>query len=94
MSKLESVSKNVDECLLDKCLKDICKQAALILERQRGNAYDFSDEKDSPEMTSKNLSDVMLDESETTNIKRVENYMGSLNRIITTTGPQGFDKPS
>ena len=92
MKKLKEVTDSLDQCLLDKCLKDICKQAAIILKRQRGDAYGFGDTVNSPDMICKNLSEAMLDDPEATNTKKIENYLGNLHRILTTTGPQGFDK--
>ena len=92
MKKLKEVTDSLDQCLLDKCLKDICKQAAIILKRQRGDAYGFGDTVNSPDMICKNLSEAMLDDPEATNTKKIENYLGNLDRILTTTGPQGFDK--
>ena len=92
LTKLKSVVENLDRRLLDRCLKDICKEAAVVLKRQRGNAYGFGADVDSSEMITKNLSEEMLDDPEATNTKKIENYLGNLDRIITTTGPQGFDK--
>ena len=94
MKTLEHVAKSLDQCILNKCLKDICKQAAVTLKRQRGDAYGFGDRVDSPDAICKNLSEEMLDDPEATNTKKIENYLGNLDRIITTTGPQRFDKAS
>ena len=92
MKRLECVVQTLDLCILDQCLKAICHQAAVILKRQRGDAYEFGDTKDSPDMIRKNLSEDMLDDPEATNTKKIENYLGNLDRLITTSGPQGFDK--
>ena len=73
-------------------MKDICKEAAVVLKRQRGNAYRFGADVDSSETITKNLSEEMLNDPEATNTKKIENYLGNLDCIITTTGPQGFDK--
>ena len=92
LRKVKNVADSLDKDLLDKCLRDICKEAAIVLKRQHGNAYGYGDDQDSPDMIQKNLDDDMLDDPEATNTKKIENYLGNLDRIITTTGPQGFDK--
>jgi len=92
MRKLESVANSIDRSLLDNCLQDICKQAAITLKRQRGDAYGFGDTADSPDMMSKNLSAEMMDDQEATNTNKIENYLGNLDRIINVSGPQGFEK--
>ena len=63
------------------------------LSRQRSEAYGFGNNDDNPDMI-KNLSEEMLDDPEATNSKKIENHLGNLDRIITSTGPQGFDKAS
>ena len=90
--KIQAYSNTCDKNLLDKCLKEICTRTAVILKRQRGDAYGFGDTVDSLDMIIKNLSEEMLDDPDATSSKKIENYLGNLDRYLTSTGPQGFDK--
>ena len=92
---MESLSKYTNICnkeVMDKCLKDITKNMALALKRQRGNAYGFGDDDDSDEHVTKNMPLEMLDDADATHAKPVENFFGNLDRYVAKTGPQGFDK--
>ena len=60
------------------------------LKRQRGNQYGFGDKPESPELVTRNLTDNLLDDSDTTHSKPVENYYGNFDREIEKTGAQGF----
>ena len=70
LTKLKSVVEKLDRRLLDKCLRDICKEAAVVWKRQLGNACGFGADVDSSGMITKNLSEEMLDDPEATNTKK------------------------
>ena len=40
----------------------------------------------------KNMSEAMLNDSEATHTKKIENYFGNLDRELKKSGPKGFDK--
>ena len=89
---LVQYTQTCDDHLMDKSLKDVTAHMATTLKRQRGDAYGFGDNPDSEEHVLKNMPLTMLDDGDATNSKAVENYFGNLDRHISRTGPQGFDK--
>lgn len=94
MQSLERFTQECNKEVMDKCLEDMLAHMAVTLKRQRGNAYGFGDESDSDEHVSKNIPPEMMDDSDATHSKPVENYFGNLDRLISKSGPQGFDKVS
>ena len=78
--------------VMDKSLKDILKHMVVTLKWQCGNAYGFGDDIDSDEHITKNIPSKMMDDPDETHSKPVENYFGNLDRYLTKTGWQGFDK--
>ena len=73
-------------------MKKICITIADILKRQRGNQYGFGDQVDSDDFVGKNMTDAMLDDSDATNTKPIENLFGNMDRELKKTGAQGFNK--
>ena len=80
-----------DKELLDKYLKELCKTMATILRRQRGNAYDFGEEKNSSESVSTLFTEEEL-EVAPTHQRDMENVFGIGDGIWTRFGPQSFNK--
>ena len=87
---LEAIDR-CDKFHLDKYLRDLSKQMAIVLKRQRGNAYGFGDDKDSPELVTRQLSSDVLKQAPTTT-KQIENYLGIGDSILERFGGQAFDK--
>ena len=90
----EAILEGIDKCdkvLLGKYLRDLSKQMGIILKRQRGNAYGFGDDKDSPELVTRQLSSDALEQAPTTT-KQIENYLGIGDSILERFGGQAFDK--
>ena len=77
---------------MDSCLRDITQEMGVALKRQRGNAYGFGDDPDSDDLVTKNIPENMMDDPDATHSKPVENFFGNLDRYISKTGPEGFDK--
>ena len=78
--------------MLNQYLKQICSQVAVVLKRQRGNQYGFGDDNDSDELLTKNMTEAMLNDPDTTHTKSIENFFGNSDREIKKSGVQGFDK--
>ena len=85
---------SVDQEILDIYLRKLCDCIGDALKRQRGDQYGFGDNIDSPELVTRNLSEELLDDSDITHTKPIENYYGNFDREIEKTGAQGFDKLS
>ena len=83
---------NCDKALMDRYLKKICKELAIILKRQRGNQYGFGDDPESAMDIRKNMTESMLDDPDASHSKPIENYFVNLDRELKKSGPQGFDK--
>ena len=92
MKALQDYTNDCDKETMDMSLKDMCSHMAATLKRQRGDAYGFGDNEDSDEHITKNISPDMMDDPDATHSKPVENYFGNLDRYVSKTGPQGFDK--
>jgi hypothetical protein len=92
MESLREYTNTCDHELMNNCLWDITKAMAVTLKRQRGNAYGFGDEENSEDHVTKNLPAEMMDDPDATHAKPVENFFGNLDRYVSKTGPQGFDK--
>ena len=85
----------VDSCekqMMDRHLKKICSELAIILARQRGNQYGFGDDPDSTIDIRKNITECMLDDQDATHSKPIDNYFGNLDRELKKYSPQGDDK--
>ena len=65
---------------------------AEILKRQRGNQYGFGDDPNSDELVTRNLTDSLLDNTDITTTKPIENFFGNLDRELKKTGSKGFGK--
>ena len=90
----KGILQAIDQCdktLLDKYLKDICHQMAVVLKRQRGDAYLFGDNPDSDELVSKQFSKEVLEKAPT-HTKDIENLFGIQDSILTRFGAQAFKK--
>ena len=72
----------------------MCKAVAESLKRQRGNQYGFGDNPESADHIKKNLSSDLLDDSDITTTKPIENFFGNLDRELKKAGSQGFSKVS
>ena len=71
----------VDSCdkqMMDRYLKKICNELAIIFKRQRENQYGFGDDPDSTMDIRKNMTESMLDNPEATHSKPIENYFGNV----------------
>ena len=86
----EAIDK-FDQAVLDKYLKKLCRKMAQVLKKQRGNAYNFGNDKDSPELVTKQLSHDDLKRAPT-NTKPVENLFGIEDAILERFGGQAFAK--
>ena len=75
-------------------IKKLCSTIADALKRQRGNQYGFGDDPNSEDLVTKNLTDDLLDDSDITHTKPIENYFGNFDRELDKTGAQGFAKAS
>ena len=64
--------------MMDRYLKKICNELAIILQRQPGNQYGFGDDPDSTMDIRKNMTESMLDNPEATHSKPIENYFGNV----------------
>ena len=84
--------KSVNVNTMDVYLKTLCSTIADALKRQRGNQYGFGDDPNSIDLVTKNLTDDLLDDSDVTHTKPIENYFGNFDRELEKTGSQGFDK--
>ena len=84
----------IDSTLMDVYLRKLCSTIGDALKRQRGDQYGFGDNPDSGELVTKNLPDEILDDSDASHTKPVENYYGNFDREIKKSGAQGFDKVS
>ena len=84
--------KSVDTNTMDIYLKTLCSTIADALKRQRGNQYGFGHDPNSDDLVTKNLTDDLLDDSDVTHTKPIENYFGNFDRELEKTGAQGFDK--
>ena len=80
-----------DIYLLDKYLRELCSMLAVILQRQRGNAYGFGLVPDSSEHVLKQLSKEKLEDAPT-HTKAVENLYGVEDMILSRFGPQSFER--
>ena len=78
--------------MMDRYLKKICNELAIILKRQRRNQYGFEDNLDSTMDIRKNMTESMLGDPDATHSKHIENYFGKLGRGLKKSGPQGYDK--
>ena len=90
----EAILEGIEKCdkqLLEKYLRDLSKQMAVVLKRQRGNAYGFGDDDNSPELVTRQLSSDVLKQAPTTT-KQIENYLGIGDSILERFGGQAFDK--
>ena len=77
---------------MNRYLQKMCRELAITLKRQRGDQYGFGDDPSSPMDVRKNMTDSMLDDSDATHTKPIENYFGNFDRELKQSGPQGFDK--
>ena len=84
----------IDNDLMDMYLKKLCSSIGEALKRQRGDQYGFGDNPDSAELVTRNLTEEMLDDSDATHTKPIENYYGNFDREIEKTGAQAFGKVS
>lgn len=88
---LQNALKMCDQRLLDRYLRDLCKMLAIILKRQRGNAYGFGDDPDSDEHVLKQMSADDLSKAPT-HTKQIENLYGTEDMLLTRFGVQSFCK--
>ena len=91
-ASLSSYIKSVDRVTMDLYLKKLTYTIGDVLKRQRGDQYEFGDNKNSDELVTRNLSEELMDDSDTTHTKPIENYFGNFDRELKKTGAQGFDK--
>ena len=91
---LEEYLQSTDPEIMNFYLKKMCLVIAEILKRQRGNQYGFGDVVNSDDFIMNNMDDTMLDDTDATHTKPVENFFGIMDREIKKTGPQGFAKVS
>ena len=80
----------VDSCdkqMMDRYLKKICNELAIILKKQRGNQYVFGDYPDSTMDIRKNMTESMLDDPDATHLKPIKNYIGNLDWELKKSGP-------
>ena len=84
--------QSVDQVTMDLYLKKLCSTIGDALKRQRGDQYGFGDNPNSEFLVTKNLTEDLLDDSDTTHTKPIENYFGNFDRELEKTGAQGFDK--
>lgn len=89
---LQDFIDHSDKELLDKYLKSVCLELAVILKRQRGDDYGFGDNPDSPAHVTKQMTDELLDNPSATHTKSIENYFGRLDGLLKTATPKGFLK--
>ena len=89
---LKEYVESCDVDMMNRYLKQICTELSIVLKRQRGNQYGFGDDPNSPLDVRKNMPEAMLNDSEATHTKKMENYFGNLDRELKKSGPQGFDK--
>jgi len=90
--KLKEYIEICDQQLMEVYLKQVSQTLGGILKRQRGDQYGFGDDAESDLHIMKNMDEKMLDDSDATNTKSIENYFGNLDREIKKAGAQGFDK--
>ena len=91
-STLSNYVETVDEILMDTYLKQLTSTIGDALKRQRGDQYGFGDNPESPFLVTKNLPDEILDDSDASHTKPIENYYGNFDRELKKTGAQGFGK--
>ena len=94
-SVCESLSmylKTVDHVMMDMYLQKLCLKIGDALKRQRGDQYGFGDNPDSKDLVTINLTEELLDDSDTTHTKPIENYFGNFDRELKKAGAQGFSK--
>ena len=72
--------------MMNRYVKKICCELAIILKRQRGNQYGFGDDPDSPMDIRQNMTESMLDDPDATHWKPIENYCANLVRELTKSG--------
>ena len=82
--------ESCDKDLMDKYLKQVCNELAIILKRQRGNQYGFGDDPDSSDHIKKNMTESMLDDPDANHSKPIENYFGNMDHEIKKSGPAGL----
>ena len=73
--------------MMDRYLKKICNELAILLKRQRRNQYGFGDYPDSTMDIRKNMTESMLDDPDATHLKPIENYIGNLDWELKKSGP-------
>ena len=86
----------VDSChkqMMDRYLKKIRNELAIVLKKQRGNQYRFGDDPGSTMVfIFLNMIESMLDDPDATHSKPIENYFGNLDRESKKSGTQSYDK--
>ena len=90
----KGIAKAIEKCeieLLDSYCKELCSAMGDILERQRGAAYGFGKDKDSPELVTKQFTKEQLGIA-LTHSKPIENLFGVSGSILDRFGGQAFDK--
>ena len=78
--------------MMDRYLKKICNELAIILQRQRGNQYGFGDNPDSTMDIRKNMTEPILDDPDATHSKPIQNCFGNFDWELEKSGPQSYDK--
>ena len=73
--------------MMDRYLKKICNELAILLKKQRGNQYVFGDYPDSTMDIRKNMTESMLDDPDATHLKPIKNYFGNLDWELKKCGP-------
>ena len=64
------------------------------MNRQRGDEYGITSDANPEKLITRNLTDKMMDDSDATHSKPIENFFGNFDRDLEKTGAQGFDKVS
>ena len=67
---------------MDTYLKQLTSTIRDALKRQRGDQYGFGDNPDSPLLVTKNLPDEILDDSDASHTKPIENHYGNFYREL------------
>ena len=91
---LSDYIETIDDKLMDTYLKQLTSTIGDALKRQRGNQYGFGDDPESPDLVTKNLPDNIMDDSDASHTKPIENYYGNFDRELRKTGAQGCGKVS
>ena len=74
---LSNFLTSIDKNIMDLHLKQVCSIIGDTLKRQCGDQYGFGENPDSEFLVTKNTTNDMLDDSDATHTKRIENYYGN-----------------